>query len=99
MTTRIGLGKNGQLRKLNREARAMVEKNSDRILCALLKAIEEGRVMSARLLLELADLPGETDDNGNNRRLAIDLATEPQWPDDVPREDDPPGGDADEEAR
>jgi hypothetical protein len=84
MTAKTGIGKTGKVRKLNKEALARVEANSERIVTALLEATEKGHVMSTRLLIELAEGCLDVDDGmktkvGNS--LAARLAKEPEWQD------------------
>jgi hypothetical protein len=92
MSTGVQVGKTGSVKNLNKEARERVEEHSGEIVDALMESTRKGHSMSTRLLIQLAEGPVETGE-GNNRSLAIDLAKEPQWPD-----DDPPEDEADEEA-
>jgi hypothetical protein len=72
---------NGKVRRLNNEAFKMVDENAGAIANALYRSTIDGRVMSARLLLDLAEgsvSPEEAAARRQVRSLAIRLANEPE---------------------
>jgi hypothetical protein len=80
---------NGKVRRLNNEALKTVDENANAIALALLDSTKKGHVMSARLLVELAEgsvTPEEAANRRQIRSLALRLANEPQVPNDPQRE-------------
>jgi len=68
--------------QLNKEAFKTVEDNASGIAEALLKGTREGKVMSTKLLVELAEGNVEVEDGvttGPLRSRALRLAAEPQY--------------------
>ena len=87
MTTRkqAGAGKtgSGKVRRLNHEAFKLVEQRANEIAEALMTATKEGKVMSARLLVELAEGFADPEDALSKdplRSLALRLSKQPQLP-------------------
>jgi hypothetical protein len=83
--------KNSKVRvaKLNKEAFKVVNEKAFEIAKALFESTIKGHVLSARLLVELAE--GDVDVEAALlirplRSLAQRLAAEPQWPSDAPDE-------------
>jgi hypothetical protein len=73
-----------KIKKLNKEAQKIVDEEAPEIAKSLLKSTLAGHVLSARLLVELAEGDMETDEAIRMRplsRYASELAEEPQWPD------------------
>jgi len=73
----------GPLKKLNEAAFKIVEKEADAIARALMRETRKGHVMSARLLVELAERCGDVEQAEALqpfRALLLDLAAEPEWP-------------------
>jgi hypothetical protein len=67
--------------KLSREAFKTVEENAGGIALALLESTKKGMVMSAKLLVELAERNVDVEEGttaGPLRSLALRLAAEPQ---------------------
>jgi hypothetical protein len=82
--TRSAARKNGtrRVKRLNKEAFKIVEENANGIAQALLKSTTEGHVLSARLLVELAEGDVDVEDASMKRPLrsqALQLAEEQQW--------------------
>ena len=76
----------GPLKKLNEAAFKIVEKEADAIARALMRETRKGHVMSARLLVELAERCGDVEQAEALqpfRALLLDLAAEPEWPADA----------------
>jgi hypothetical protein len=87
MTTRthsaVRKNGNGRVKRLNKEARKLVDAKANEIAEALMKATKEGHVMSARLLIELAEADVDIEEALGKRHLitlATRLAAEPQMP-------------------
>jgi len=85
MTTRTQSGEkkysNGKVRKLNNEALTIVDTKAKEIAEALFTSTTKGHVMSAHLLIELAEgsvTPEEAATRRQVRSLAIRLANEPE---------------------
>ena len=75
-------GRNGKVQKLNKEALKIVDENAEKIAKALLASTILGHVLSARLLVELAEGDVEGEEAMTMRPLrsiASELAAEPQW--------------------
>lgn len=91
MTTRrqTTATRNGKVRveKLNQAAFKIVDENATDIADSLLKSTKKGHVMSARLLVELAEGNVGAEEALTMRplrSLALQLEAEPQWPFDAP---------------
>jgi hypothetical protein len=91
MTTRrqTAASRNRKVRveKLNKAAFALVDEKAGEIAAALLKSTIEGHVLSARLLVELAEGNVSAEEAlamRPLRSLALQLEAEPQWPFDSP---------------
>lgn len=85
MTTRrySAVRKKRVILRLCKEAFKTVEDNAGGLAAALLKSAEEGKVMSTKLLVELADRNVDVEQRptvGPLRSLALKLAAEPQLP-------------------
>jgi hypothetical protein len=87
MTTRthsaVGKNGNGRVKRLNKMAAMKVDENADGIAEGLMKAAKEGHVMSARLLIELAEGDVDIEEALGKRpliTLAMRLAKESQVP-------------------
>jgi hypothetical protein len=87
MTTRthsaVRKNGNGRVKRLIKEARKLVDAKANEIAEALMKATKEGHVMSARLLIELAEADVDIEEALGKRpliTLATRLAAEPQMP-------------------
>jgi hypothetical protein len=76
-------GKKRRVVRLSEEAFNLVEEKANEIANALLKATTDGKVMSARLLVELAEGNVLVEDvpTDPSRSLALRLANEPEWED------------------
>lgn len=75
------------MRKLNEEALKIVDEKAVQIAKSLLDSTLEGHILSARLLVELAEGNVEADEAMTMRPLrsvAMGLAEEPQWQDEAP---------------
>jgi hypothetical protein len=71
-----------KVKKLNKEAFKVVDEKAFEIADALLKSTLAGHVLSARLLVDLAEGDVEGDEALTMRplrSLALELANEPQW--------------------
>jgi len=93
MTTRTqsAVGKKRKAKRLVSEAFKMVEENANSIARWLLKGTEDGHVMSARLLVELAEGDVEVEDALTKkplRSLALRLANEAQAANAAPQKTD-----------
>ena len=78
---------NGRVKRLNKAAFKVVDENADTIATALLKATTEGHVLSARLLVELAEGDVDVEEavlKRPLRTLAMRLAEQPQWTGEAP---------------
>lgn len=91
MTTRrqTAVRKNGKgrVKKLNEEAFKIADEKALEIVQSLLKRAIEGHVLSARLLVELAEGNRDVEEAiamRPLRSLALQLAGEPQWQDEPP---------------
>jgi hypothetical protein len=76
-------GRKRKVLRLSKEAFITVEENANGIALALLKSTKQGKVMSARLLVELAEGDVDVEEGatvGPLRSLALRLASEPQLP-------------------
>jgi hypothetical protein len=74
---------NERAKRLNNEAFKLVEERANEIAEALMKATKEGKVMSARLLIELAEGFADPKDALSKdplRSLALRLSKQPQLP-------------------
>lgn len=87
MTTRnhatVRKNGNGRVKRLNHEAFKLVEERANEIAEALMTATKEGKVMSARLLVELAEGFADPEDALSKnplRSLALRLSKQPQLP-------------------
>jgi hypothetical protein len=72
----------GRVKKLNDAALKLVDRDAEKIAQSLLDSAIGGHVLSARLLVELAEGqadPEEAENKRSQRTLAMDLAEEPQW--------------------
>jgi len=83
MTTRTqsAIGKTRKAVKLSKMAFNMVEERAGEITDALMKSTKEGKVMSTKLLVELAEGDVDVDEALSKRpfrSLALRLANEPQ---------------------
>jgi hypothetical protein len=79
----------GKVRKLNNEALTIVVTKAKEIAEALFESTTKGHVMSAHLLIELAEgsvTPEEAANRRQIRSLALRLANEPQVANDPQRE-------------
>jgi hypothetical protein len=79
---KANVGRNGKVQKLNREAHKIVDENAENIAKSLLASTLEGHVLSARLLVELAEGNVDAEEAMTMRplrSLATELAAEPQW--------------------
>jgi hypothetical protein len=93
MTTRtqLAVGKKRKAIRLASEAFKMVEENANSIAKWLLDSTEKGHVMSARLLVELAEGDVEVEESSTRkppRSLALRLADEPQAANATPQKSD-----------
>ena len=91
--TRSAARKNGnvKVKKLNKEAFKLVEEKAGEIAESLLKSTVEGHVLSARLLVELAEGDVDVEDASMKRpyrSLALQLAEQPQWNNEDPDPED-----------
>lgn len=91
MTTRRSstTGKTGkkQAKRLYSEAFKMVEDNAGQIAKSLYESTKKGKVMSTKLLVDLAEENVDVDEaveTGPLRSLALRLAAQPQWKGDPP---------------
>jgi hypothetical protein len=78
---------NGRVKRLNKEAFKLVEERANEIAEALMKSTIEGKVMSARLLVDLAEGDVDLEEALSKlplRSLALQLAKEAQWVDPNP---------------
>ena len=76
-------GRSGKVKKLNDEALKLVDEEAAKIAKSLLDSTLQGHVLSARLLVELAEGNAEAEEvltMHPRRSVALDLAAEPQWP-------------------
>jgi hypothetical protein len=76
-----------KVKKLNEQALKLVDENATEIAKSLLDSTLDGHVLSARLLVELAEGNVEAEEAVTMRplrSLALNLAAEPQWPGDAP---------------
>lgn len=86
MTTRLNSAgrkdSNSKTKRLNSEAFKVVEEQAHEIAQALMKSTKKGKVMSTRLLVELAggNMTVEEAPTGPLRSLALELAAQPQMP-------------------
>jgi hypothetical protein len=74
---------NRQLKTLNEAAYKKVDEEAGQIVDALMSAARDGKVMSTRLLIELAEKCGDAEQAEvlqPFRALLLDLAAEPEWP-------------------
>jgi hypothetical protein len=74
---------NGRVKRLNNEAFKLVEERANEIALALMDATNKGHVMSARLLVELAEGSADPEDALSKnplRSLALRLSKQPQLP-------------------
>ena len=70
-------------RKLNKAALKLVDENASAIAQSLLNSTIDGNVVSARLLMDLAEGNVAAEDAmvmRQLRSLALDLSAEPEWP-------------------
>jgi len=75
-------GRGSKVKKLNQEALKLVDEKAIEIAQSLLDSTLEGHVLSARLLVELAEGNVEAEEASTMRplhSLALELAAEPQW--------------------
>jgi F0F1-type ATP synthase membrane subunit b/b' len=82
LTKKANAGRNGKVKKLNKEARKIVDEKATEIAESLLNSTLDGHVLSARLLVELAEGNVEAEEAMTMRPLrsmAADLAAEPPW--------------------
>jgi hypothetical protein len=84
MRTRSAVRKNGngRVKKLNKEAFTIVEQKAHEIAESLFDSTVKGHVMSARLLVELAEGDVDVEDallKRPLRSLALQLAEQPPW--------------------
>jgi hypothetical protein len=82
MTNRINLKAKKKAKKLYSAAFKKVEDNADKIAGFLYDSTEKGGVMSARLLVDLAEENVDVDEAlevGPLRSLALRLAARPPW--------------------
>jgi hypothetical protein len=71
-----------KVKKLNEAALKMVDENATKIAQSLLKSTVDGHVLSARLLVELAEgdiEPEEAMAMRPLRSMALELAAQPPW--------------------
>jgi hypothetical protein len=72
-----------KVKKLNEQALKLVDEKATEIAQSLLDSTLEGHVLSARLLVELAEGNLEAEEAMTMRPLrsqALELAAEPEWP-------------------
>jgi len=77
----------GKVKRLNKEAFKIVEERANEIAEALMKATSDGKVMSTKLLVELAEGDVELEEALSKlplRSLALQLAKEAQWKGAIP---------------
>jgi len=75
-------GRGSKVKKLNQEALKLVDEKAIEIARSLLDSTLEGHVLSARLLVELAEGDVEGEEALATRpphSVASELAAEPQW--------------------
>jgi signal transduction histidine kinase len=75
-------GRGRKIKKLNKEALKIVDENAHKIAQSLYDSTLEGHVLSARLLVDLAEGDVEAEEALSKRplrSLAEELAAEPQW--------------------
>ena len=75
-------GRIGKVKKLNKEALKLVDEKAPEIAKSLYESTIKGHVLSARLLVELAEGDVEAEEAMTMRPLrsiALELAAEPQW--------------------
>jgi len=83
---RANSGRNGKVRKLNKEAHKIVDANAVEIINSLLVKTLEGHVLSARMLVGLAEKNVEAEEAMEMRPLrsmASEWGAERPWPGEV----------------